>query len=80
MGQERAVDISRITYIALAVAVIAVATALSAVTVNFLVGKRGWNAIVSSILSVAIFAGVAGTVHVACVISAIAADQMRTHR
>jgi len=81
MGQTRAIDTSLIVYCSLAVASILFATAFSVAGVYIAAVKRGWNAAVSAIVSILIFATAAGIVQfLAIIISVIVADQLRTNR
>lgn len=81
MGQQRAIDISMVTFVALAVLSVLVTMVLSVLVVYFLSAKRAWNAAISALISIVVFAGTTGVLHmVSVIISAIVADQLRTNR
>lgn len=81
IGQERAVNTSIVTYVVLALLVIALMTLFSALTANFLQRRFDWRAAVAVISSSLGFAAIAVVMHiVSIVIAAIVADQMRTTR
>jgi hypothetical protein len=81
-GQQRAVETSMVVYLVLAVVISGIiSTVLSLLTVYFLAGRREWNAALSALLSIPIFAVTTGVLHtVSVVISAIVAEQLRTTR
>ena len=81
MGQEDAINASMTTFIVLAVVTGAVSIFLSLCTVYYLSVRRNWNAAVSALLSIVVFALASGILHTLCVIvSAIVAEQLRTNR
>lgn len=81
MGQERAVNASMITFIALAAITGVVCVALSLFSVYYLSVKKMWNAAGAAVLSIVIFATVGGGLQLASVfVSVIVASQMRTTR
>jgi hypothetical protein len=81
MGQQRAVETSMVVYLVLAVISGLISTVLSLLTFYFLAGRREWNAALSALLSIPIFAVTTGVLHtVSVVISAIVAEQLRTTR
>lgn len=81
MGQQRAVETSMIVYIVLAVISAIVCVGFSALAVHFLSGRWSWNAALSAVLSIVVFAVATGVLHTVCVvISAVVASQMRTNR
>lgn len=81
MGQERAVNASMITFIALSVVFSVVCLALSLFSVYYLSVRRAWNAALAVILSVVFFSTAAGSLQLISVLfSAVVAEQMRTNK
>ena len=81
MGQERAVNASMITFIALAVFTGVLSVVFSLFSVYYLSVKMLWNAAGSAILSFVVFAAVGGGLQLLSVfISVMVASAMRTTR
>lgn len=80
-GQQRAVDVSLVVYVVLAVVSTLICVVLSVLTVYILSGRFNWNVVGSAVLSIVVFVVTTGVLNtISVVISAIVASELRTNK